>query len=415
MSTRALSLFRGAAAPYAEILAPPGRRTTVAAGWIGRFPKSALGLALILMVSLTSGSYAVAGAVSAVFVLSLAVGGPQWSRAMDRFGQPRILVIASISLLFTSALLVSVIMLDLPVWTWFAAAALSGASIVDIGSTVRARWSAVLAPERRMTAFALESINDELVFVVSPPLVTVLAALVHPALGFAVGLGFGITGSLVLARQPGAPVTLQQHDDPPRSRSVPWRVGGIVVAFVGMGTVFGSFDVTVVALSTAAGMPAATGLLIGLFAVASVVAGAVLGARRPARRRDRAFLIAAVAYALVVPTLALADSVPLTALLCLAAGAVTSPLIITGLALVEERADPRRLTETLAYPAAGLAIGGMLGALFAGILIDAGGAALGFLVSAAAALSVVTTAAISEGLVRRVAGRGASVGGVRRM
>ena len=182
MVRRAIELFQGVVAPYRELLRPPGHRTVVVAGWIGRFPKSALGLALILMVAMTSGSYALAGAVSAVFVLSLALAGPQWSRAMDRYGQPRVLVIASASLALWSGALLTAILVDAPVWIWFVGAALSGASIVDMGSVVRARWSSQLPQDRRMSAFALESVNDELVFVVSPPLVTVLAAFVHPAL-----------------------------------------------------------------------------------------------------------------------------------------------------------------------------------------------------------------------------------------
>ncbi len=402
MVRRAIELFQGVVAPYRELLRPPGHRTVVVAGWIGRFPKSALGLALILMVAMTSGSYALAGAVSAVFVLSLALAGPQWSRAMDRYGQPRVLVIASASLALWSGALLTAILVDAPVWIWFVGAALSGASIVDMGSVVRARWSSQLPQDRRMSAFALESVNDELVFVVSPPLVTVLAAFVHPALGFGVGLALGLGGSLVLAAQTGAPRRSALRSRGRRERGIPPRVLGIVLAFVGMGTVFGSFDVTVVALSEAAGVPAATGLLIGLFALSSVIAGAVLGSRPVSRSRDRRFVIAAVAYAAVVPFLAFGSTVPLAALLSLAAGAVTAPLIISGLALVEERADPFRLTETLTYPAAGLAIGGMLGALAAGILIDLGGDRLGFLVSAVAAFSVAVFALGTEAIIARV-------------
>ena len=51
----------------------------------------------------------------------------------------------------------------------------------NIGALVRARWAHALEARRRQTAFAFESVVDEVVFVVGPPLVTFLATLVNPA------------------------------------------------------------------------------------------------------------------------------------------------------------------------------------------------------------------------------------------
>lgn len=417
MTLSPLTAIAGVFAPYAELLSTGDRRAFVFAAWVGRFPKSSLGLGLILMVALTRGSYGIAGAVSAVFVLSLAVGGPQWSRAMDRFGQPRVLWVAAGLLTVFSLLLLVAILTSWPLWSWFLLAALSGVSVLDMGSAVRSRWATILPADRRLSAFALESVNDELVFVISPPVVTVLAALVHPALGFGVGLGVGVLGYVLFAVQSGAPRAVETRGRPRLGRGIPLRVLGIVGAFTAMGAVFGSFDVSTVALAQREGMPAATGLLIGLFALASVIAGAVLGSRAPGRSSVRSFVFAALAYALVTPWLAFSSSVLLAGALCIAAGAVTSPLMITGLSLVQERADPFRLTETLAYPTAGLAVGGMLGALGAGVLVDASGARAGFLVSAGAALFAGAVAVASEwaiGLRSRRTQRG-NVGGLRRM
>jgi hypothetical protein len=312
-----------------------------------------------------------------------------------------------------SGLLLVAILADWPRWTWFLFAGLSGLSVVDMGSAVRSRWASILPREGRGSAFALETINDELVFVISPPVVTVLAALVHPALGFVVGLAIGVTGSLVFASRTGS-VVVPQPAGRERGFWMPARILGVVLSFVGLGAVFGSFDVATVALAEHAGTPAATGLLIGLFALASAVSGIVLGSRTlPGTARGR-FLIAVSAFGVVVPGLVFSATLPLAALFATLAGVVTSPLMITGFSLVEERANLTRLTETLAYPTAGLAIGGTVGALFCGAIVDVAGAQAGYLITAGAAAFAVLAGLIGEWVLalagRPIAGLAISTG-----
>ena len=60
-------------------------------GFVARFPMSMIGLGEVLLVSSQTGSYALAGALSAVGALANAVFGPMFGRAVDRFGQSRVL------------------------------------------------------------------------------------------------------------------------------------------------------------------------------------------------------------------------------------------------------------------------------------------------------------------------------------
>ena len=63
-------------------------------------------------------------------------------------------------------------------------AALAGAAIPQIGTMVRARWAHLLpVASERHTAFAVESVFDEVVFVTGPALVTLLATAVAPQAG----------------------------------------------------------------------------------------------------------------------------------------------------------------------------------------------------------------------------------------
>ncbi len=54
-------------------------------------------------------------------------------------------------------------------------------------------------PHEVQTAFALESVLDEVVFVVGPVLITTLASLWHPVAGLSVALAVGVVGTAAYA------------------------------------------------------------------------------------------------------------------------------------------------------------------------------------------------------------------------
>ncbi len=70
------------------------------------------------------------------------------------------------------------------------------------GPMARARWSVLLAGSPRLhTAFSVESVADELCFVVGPAAVTLLATQVHPAAGVTCAALCALLGSLWFASQ----------------------------------------------------------------------------------------------------------------------------------------------------------------------------------------------------------------------
>ena len=71
----------------------------------------------------------------------------------------------------------------------------------SLGSMVRARWSALLDGTPALdSAFALESVVDEMIFVVGPALVTVLATALPPA-GVLLCMVLSVAGTLLFAAQ----------------------------------------------------------------------------------------------------------------------------------------------------------------------------------------------------------------------
>jgi MFS family permease len=168
--------------PYPALLRVPGGPAFSAAAFVARLPISMLGIAIVLLVSSSTHHYGLAGGVSATFAISGAIAQPRLSRLVDRFGQARAVppqVAVATAGIVTLVWLASA---HAPAWTLFPAAVVGGAAYPNLGSLVRARWSKALSgqPELR-TAYSLESILDEVIFVLGPPFVTLLAAKVGAA------------------------------------------------------------------------------------------------------------------------------------------------------------------------------------------------------------------------------------------
>ncbi|MFC4695224.1 MFS transporter [Geodermatophilus arenarius] len=393
--------------PYGRLFTVPGAVWFSLAGWVARLPLPMLGLGAVLLVEGESGSYGLAGAVSGTLALAAAVGGPQWARAMDRRGQGRVLQAAMAAYLATGLAFVGVVVADGPRWAWFALAGLTGASLPNIGALVRARWAAALEDaERRQTAFAFESVVDEVVFVVGPPLVTVLGTMVAPAAGFTTGIVLGTVGGLWLARQRATePTATPAPSAGGRHRPAALNAAVLLVCatYLGVGTVFGAMDVVVVGFAEEQGAPALAGLALALYAGGSLVAGLAYGVARLRGTLATRFLATAVFFGLAAQGLWAVASLPLLVGAGFLAGLAVAPVLVSGTSLAESRVPRAALTEALAWTNTGLTLGVTAGSALAGAAVDAWGARAAFAVPALAAAVAAALALVGAPLLRRPA------------
>lgn len=374
-------------APYREVLRVPGAVAFVAAGLLGRLPISMQGLGVVLLVEATSGSYALAGAVAAAYALAQALLGPVLGRLVDRHGQARVLLPAVVAYAAGLGGLIGLALADAPSWTLFPVAALYGACYPQPGSLVRARWAHVLGGSPRLaTAFSLESVLDEVVFVIGPVLVTVLAIQIAPASGLLTAGVFTVVGSLALAAQRGTEPPAHPRRSGGRAPSAMRLAGVRVLVLVGVaaGGIFGSVEVATVAFTDERGRPAAAGIVLALLAGGSLLSGLWYGTvswRTPLTRR---FVLAVVLLAVVIAPLPLARAVPVLAVLVFVAGFAISPMLIAAFALLESLVPATSRTEGLTWFSTGLGLGVALSAALAGQVVDAvsGRAALGVTVAA---------------------------------
>lgn len=384
--------------PYRDILSRPGALAFSMSGAVARLPMSVLGIAIVLLVSDTYGSYALAGQVAAAYVVAQALVAPKLGRWVDRFGQSRImrpaLTLAGVGL--TGLLVAGSV--GAPPWTLFVSAALAGATMGSVGAMARARWTHVLSDDRRLeTAYALESALDEVVFAIGPLAATFLATAVDPAAALLLPLVAGVGGGFwFLAQTQTEPPPVPQRQGA-HTRSV-LRTRGmvpLVLIFVALGGVFGATELATVAFATEQGNAAYAGPVLASFAFGSLAAGVVYGSRHWVGPLARRFLVGVVALALGTGLFQLVSNPLQLAGVMLVAGLAISPTLIAGNGLVQNLVEPERLTEGLTWLGTTLSIGVSLSATLAGLAIDADGAHGGFLIVTASAAIAVILAAVS--------------------
>jgi MFS family permease len=387
---------------YRRVLSRPGTLLFSATGLVARLPIAMIGLGIVLLVSATTGSYAVAGSVSATWLVANACCAILQGRLLDRFGQARVLVpLISVYAVALGALSWAV-QSGQPRALWYAFAVVGGSAFPSVGSCVRARWSHALRGDSRglASAYALEAVGDEAVFMAGPIVVTVLATTWDPVAGLGAALLTGTLFTLLLAGQRATQPPPHPHvvDRAARPR-MPWAtVLPLTMVCLALGTLFGNAEVTTVAFAQAVGHRGYAGPLLATWALGSLVAGLVTGIVQWQRGPTNRVRWGAVAMMVVMLPLAAIGSAVVMGVALLVAGFAIAPTLIASMTLTEQTVPPSRLVEGLAVLQTGLVAGVAPGAALGGVVIDAHGASAAYLVSAAAgAVAAVAAQALPRG------------------
>jgi MFS family permease len=361
---------------YARILRTPGVAAIVAATIVGRLPIGISGLAILLYVQQVSGSFAAAGACAGALALGSALGAPFQGRLIDWRGERALLPLA---VMHAAGLLL--------VWALGAADAgpavlavasfSAGAAIPPVSSVLRSRWPLLLSerPELIPSAYALDSVLIEFIFVIGPLLTTVLVATVGPQYALAVSAACVLGGTSMLLRE------LHGRERPvaPEAGSRRFGLGALaspglrtlVLASLPVGFAFGTIEVVLPAFSAEEGHRELAGVLLAVWACASGVGGLAYGARAPRSPLTDVHLRLACVVPIVTAALIAATS-PLTmALLVVLMGLPIAPLIASRNQLVERVAPIGTATEAFTWPLTALVAGLSLGAGVGGALVEA--------------------------------------------
>ncbi|MDA5635050.1 MULTISPECIES: MFS transporter [Rhizobium/Agrobacterium group] len=385
--------------PYREIFRAPGAKGFSAAGFFARLPIAMAPIGIVAMLSQTHGEYWLAGAVSATFALTNAAAAPQISRLVDRQGQSRVLIPATIISVIAFVVLILATNQRWPVWTLFLSAFLA-AAMPSIPAMMRARWTEIFRDRPELnTAFAFESAADELVYISGASLSVGLAVSLFPEAGMMISTASLALGTFAFLLQRSTEPKVRPVEGGKRQQSAirlrPVQI--ITLALIFVGSTFATAEVSAVAITKQLGQPEAASLVIGVYAIGSFVVGLLLGAINPKMPLQRQLLIAVSVLALTaLPLLFATTTVALLAFAVFLSGVAISPIFITAFGLIERRVPESMLTEGVTWVMTGIGIGMALGAFISGWVIDNFGATNGFWMSVVASLSTVAIIGLGQ-------------------
>lgn len=445
-------------AAYGHLLRDQRIRRVLGVGFIARFPNAAMGIILTLHVAVTLGEgYGAAGLAVAAMTLGMAVGSPWRGRLVDRLGLRRALVPSVITLGF-----IWTAVPHLPFPWLLVGAFLGGLFALPVFSVVRQSIGVLTHGARRETAFALDSIITETIFMIGPAVGAVVATAWSSAWGLAiVGWSATLAGlylmwfnpptrSSQLAR-PGTSAEYTAEEDLRRAvdgavhgapahldltaTEVPTGAIPVIRAedhrpdadadagvrpspFARLKVSFGWLSGTalaVLAVSMGSGLlMSGTEVAIvaelersGQAAQAGVViafwcgASAVGGILYGALGRRISPLLLLTLFALGTLPMALVDGMWALALISIIGGLFTAPTLSAASALMSYVVSEDRRGEAMGYYGSAMTAGAALGAPASGAFIDGISAEAGYVFAGAVALLMVGLAVLARTMLRR--------------
>ncbi|ELT43667.1 MFS transporter [Arthrobacter nitrophenolicus] len=402
---------------YRELLAVRPIRRLLLVGMIARIPHSAAGVLLTLHIVLTLGQgYAAAGAAAAVMTIGIALGAPWRGRRVDTAGLRKALIPSVIS----EALIWSIV--PHVSYQWLLPLVFVGGLLtLPIFSVVRQSLGVLADGDQRRTAYALDAITTEMVFMIGPAAGAVVATSGFTTEGLTVvGLATSLAGLFLIwfnpptrspEQAPGqeveseadqrhaaeaamvaaAPAHLQEAaaelgpaaSRPPSglrgkvSRNFAWFTATVAALFAvaaGAGMVLSGTDVGIVAALETGGRQSEIGIVFLFWCAASVVGGLLYGAMH---RPVPPILLLLGMAALTIPMGFASDTWTL-ALLSVLPGLLCAPVLSAASEKVADLVSEERRGEAMGWYGSALTAGVALGSPLAGVFIDVMGSSGGF-------------------------------------
>jgi len=307
----------------------------------------------------------------------------------------------SCAIAFPSALVALVVALSMPAprWLAFTLAAAAGACFPPITVCMRTFFKQRLKDDALLaTAYSLESVLIELIFILGPVLVAAFVALASPAAAVLFAAACSCAGTLlfqhsqalrrweIVKRSPSGSLS-EPHGR--ASLFGPLAEPGFVpllAVIVCYASAFGLVEIGTIAFATEANGQALAGVLLGIMSIGSAAGGLVYGSRSWRLPLARQFPIMLGMMGLGVGPLALLSASWAFGLWCLVAGVAMAPALIMQSMLVAGNSRPEHSTEAFTWSTTGLLAGVGLGLTAGGTLLEYAKSPAVF--AAAAALSV---------------------------
>ncbi|WP_431711591.1 MFS transporter [Glutamicibacter uratoxydans] len=430
---------------YGQILRQPAISGLLILGMVARLPHSALSMLLLLHLVLNlEQTWTSAGLVVALMTVGIAIGAPWRGNRVDAWGLRRALIP---SIVIEVAVWATVPHVPL-VWI-YPLAFIGGLFALPVFSVVRTALGVLTTGEQRRSAFALDAMATELVFIVGPASAGIIATQLDTTLGLtAVGIlgslgGLGlyilnpptrtddpkavakrvnaheerlgaeaslvaaapagvheVEGELILAGRKSARARLAERGRKVKS-NFSWMSASVLAVFIvagGAGALLTGTEVSIVAELEMQGNPGDLGLVFLFWCGFSLIGGLAYGMLD--KRISPLLLLLGMAI-LTVPMYFATDTWSL-ALLSALPGLLVAPTLSAASEWLTDLVAEHRRGEAMGWYGSAMTAGTSLGSPVTGALVDLAGPAVAFAGIGMIAILVVLIALVAQQIRRRV-------------
>jgi len=360
---------------YSELLRTPGVARIIAAQLTARVPSGMISLAYLLHVEGIFDSFGAAGLVLAATSIGQAIAGPLTSRWMGVWSMRPVLILTTAVAAISMGIIAFV---PMPLIGYMIVGLIGGLSWPPVQPAVRTIYPKMVNSRQLTPLFSLDASAQEIIWVGAPVLVTFISIQVSTVAGILVAMAFLVFGSAWFIASPEV-----GRVRIPRSKR---RLGVVltrpavllstVVGFLLVGSA-AAIEAGVVATFGKGG--ATAGIVLGIWAISSLVGGLSLG-HRPIGpwALARRMILVAIGSVLVVFSW---DVWSLTAAL-IVAGLCIAPALAVMFGIVSASVKFSDTAEAYGWVGTGQLVGAALGSAVAGFLIDSNGPVGAFIVAA---------------------------------
>ena len=383
---------------YRRLFSAKGSAAFTLAGIVARYPMGMYGVSILLLIFDTSGSYATAGLVAAVGLIAMTVCTPMVGRLVDRYGQARVAVPATVISVAACTGTVLCAQYGAPAWAIYVTYAFSATSPF-VGTMARARWLRIYRdqPDMMHTANSFERVVDEVVFISGPAAAGLLCGAIGPAAGLYAANALLLIGTLLFAAQRAtepAPVVIEEGQK--RGRLMVPHIASTMAFFPIIGIVIGAMELATVTYVSLHSSRSHAGIFLALIGLGACLSGLFYGTLKlKGDIRRRTLTVTAILCACLLPVpLLIGGNLVLFGMWTFLVGAANAPTMITTLGLLQELTPEERMNEGMSIVDGSLMGGQAIGLSAAGAIATYRGGTLGFLIVSAAGLLTLLTAVV---------------------
>ena len=401
---------------YSALLRLPRTARFAVGSVIASMPFPMVGMTITISVQHYYGSYSLAGALTAIQAVALALVSPMLGKLVDKFGQRQVSIPTVLVWIVAATVLITAITAHAPTWVLYLVTPFM-AAIPPWGAMSRSRWTHLLRGDHRATnqALSLSGVFDEAMWVIGNPLASILAVisgvLAFSFTGICVLVGAfmflscreteppsqtdmaraqGITRKEYRERQAQQVTRLRSQEGGNGRSGAFWSAGMIAVCatWFGLGAFQSAASISIIAFATEQGMKQMTGFVFACFSFSSLVGALLYGAKNWTIPLWKRFYFCLLVVNLGIGTFMFARNLWTIMVIYLVIGVCQAPTWINGNQLMLHLVPPIRFTEGMAWLSAMNSIGSSAGSAVAGQFIDRYGSQGGF--------GVVTTLALTS-------------------